>query len=170
MTKSWHGAIVLGLAAALITTCSPAKLVGDPLPGALAPDFTLTDGPTGETVTLSALRGRVILVTFLYTSCYDTCPLTAETIRGARDRLGNSATDVAFLAVSVDPKGDTPETTRRGPMRTSAAGPAPHARASAIPSASSRSITGKNDSGSGRMIRPRKSQRRASAPARMSGA
>src|SRR2546422_3675562 len=113
MTKSWRGAIVLGLAVALITTCSPAKLVGDPLPGALAPDFTLTDGPTGETVTLSALRGRVILVTFLYTSCYDTCPLTAETIRGARDRLGNSATDVAFLAVSVDPKGDTPETTRR---------------------------------------------------------
>ena len=113
MTKSWHGAIVLGLAAALITTCSPAKLVGDPLPGALAPDFTLTDGPTAETVTLSALRGRVILVTFLYTSCYDICPLTAETIRGARDRLGNSATDVAFLAVSVDPKGDTPETTRR---------------------------------------------------------
>src|SRR3989441_4503838 len=113
MTKGWRGAIVLGLAVALIPTCSPAKLVGDPLPGALAPDFTLTDGPTGETVTLSALRGRVILVTFLYTSCYDICPLTAETIRGARDRLGNSATDVAFLAVSVDPKGDTPETTRR---------------------------------------------------------
>src|SRR3989442_12370429 len=113
MTKSWHGAIALGLAAALITTCSPAKLVGDPLPGALAPDFTLTDGPTAETVTLSALRGRVILVTFLYTSCYDICPLTAETIRGARDRLGNSATDVAVLAVSVDPKGATPGTTRR---------------------------------------------------------
>src|SRR3989442_9486902 len=113
MTKSWRGAIVLGLAVALITTCSTAKLVGDPLPGALAPDFTLTDGPTAETVTLSALRGRVILVAFLYTSCYDTCPLTAETIRSTRDRLGNSATDVAFLAVSVDPKGDTPETTRR---------------------------------------------------------
>src|SRR3989442_300465 len=43
MTKSWRGAIVLGLAVALITTCSPAKLVRDPLPGALAPDFTLTD-------------------------------------------------------------------------------------------------------------------------------
>src|SRR2546428_5521844 len=113
MTKSWRGAIVLGLAVALITTCSPAKLVGDPLPGAVAPDFTLTDGPTGETVTLSALRGRVILVTFLYTSCVDTCPLTAETIRSARDRLGNSATDVAFLAVSADPQSGTPETTRR---------------------------------------------------------
>src|SRR3989442_3625369 len=113
MTKSWHGAIALGLAAALISTCSPAKLGGDPRPGALAPDFTLTDGPTGETVTLSALRGRVIFVTSLSTPCYDVCPLTAETIRGARDRLGNSATDVAFLAVSVDPNGDTPETTRR---------------------------------------------------------
>src|SRR2546428_4261015 len=112
MTKSWHGAIVLGLAAALITSCSPAKLVGDPLPGALAPDFTLTDGPTTETVTLSALRGRVILVTFPYTSCVDTCTLTAETIRSARDRLGNSATDVAFLAVAGEPEGNTPEHAR----------------------------------------------------------
>src|SRR3989442_4048453 len=113
MTKRWRGAIALGLAAALLSTCSPAKLVGDRIRAAMARNFTLTDGPTGEPVTLSALRGRVIVVTFLYTSCYDICPLTAETIRGARDRLGNSATDVAFLAVSVDPKGDTPETTRR---------------------------------------------------------
>jgi protein SCO1/2 len=95
------------------TGCAPAKLVGDPLPGALAPDFTLIDGPTGETVTLSSFGGRVILLTFLYTSCVDTCPLTAETIRAARDRLGDTANNVALVAVSVDPVGDTPTTTRR---------------------------------------------------------
>jgi protein SCO1/2 len=95
------------------TACAPAKLVGDLLPGALAPDFTLTDGPTGEAVTLSSLNGRVVLLTFLYTSCVDTCPLTAETIRGARDRLGDSAKNVALIAVSVDPRGDTPTTTHQ---------------------------------------------------------
>ncbi len=101
----------VALAAVLVVGCAPTKLVGDPLPSAVATDFTLTDGPTGETVSLSSLRGRVVLLTFLYTSCIDTCPLTAETIRSARDRLGDSANDVAFVAVSVDPKGDTPQTT-----------------------------------------------------------
>lgn len=92
--------------------CAPAKLVGDVLPGSIAPDFTLTDGPTGEVVTLSSLRGSVVVLTFLYTRCPDVCPLTAETIRNARDRLGSSAGKVAFLAVSVDPAGDTPNSTR----------------------------------------------------------
>ncbi len=64
-------------------------------------------------MTLSGFRGRVVLLTFMYTSCFDTCPLTAEIIRNARDRLGSSADKVAFIAVSVDPNGDTPTTTRK---------------------------------------------------------
>jgi protein SCO1/2 len=97
----------------LALACAPTKLVGEVLPGAIAPDFTLTDGPTGQVVSLSALRGNVLLVTFLYTSCIDVCPLTADVIRAARDRMGTSARDVVFIAVSVDPIGDTPATTRR---------------------------------------------------------
>jgi protein SCO1/2 len=93
--------------------CSPTKLVGDVLPGAIAPDFTLTDGPTGQVVSLSALRGKVILLTFLYTACLDVCPLTADVIRAARDKMGTPANDVVFIAISVDPVGDTPATTRR---------------------------------------------------------
>jgi protein SCO1/2 len=98
---------------ALALGCTPTKLVGEPLPGAIAPDFTLTDGPTGQVVSLSALRGSVVLLTFLYTRCPDVCPLTAERIRAARDRMGTSANDVVFIAVSVDPIGDTPASTQR---------------------------------------------------------
>src|SRR5216110_852216 len=96
------------LAAALVVGCSAGKLVGEPLPSQIAPDFTLTDGPTGQVITLSSLKGQVVLLTFLYTRCPDACPLTAETIRSARDTLGDSAKDVMFVAVSVDPQGDTP--------------------------------------------------------------
>jgi len=99
--------------AALTLSCTPTKLVGEPLPGAIAPDFTLTDGPTGQVVSLSALRGSVVLLTFLYTRCPDVCPLTAEEIRAARDRMGTSANDVVFVAVSVDPIGDTPASTKQ---------------------------------------------------------
>ena len=105
----WLFIAVVGISVA----CSPTKLVGDVLPGAIAPDFTLTDGPTGQVVSLSALRGNVIVLTFLYTSCLDVCPLTAEVFRAARDKMGTSARDVVFIAVSVDPVGDTPATTRR---------------------------------------------------------
>ncbi len=108
-----RGALAISLTALLLAACSPGKLVGDVLPSALAPDFTLTDGPTGQVVTLSSLRGQVVLLTFLYTTCPDACPLTAETIRTARDRLGGAATSVSFIAVSVDPGGDTPNTTRQ---------------------------------------------------------
>jgi protein SCO1/2 len=101
------------LAAVAIAACGPGKLVGDPLPSPIAPNFTLADGPTGETVELSSLAGRVVLLTFFFTNCIDTCPLTAETIRAARDKLGDAAKDVVFVAVSVDPIGDTPAATRR---------------------------------------------------------
>ena len=72
-------------------------------------DFTLSD-QDGKRVSLRALRGRVVVLTFLYTTCRDTCPLTATQIRGALDDLGH---DVPALAVSVDPANDTPEPARR---------------------------------------------------------
>jgi len=62
-------------------------------------------------VTLSALRGKVVILAFLYTNCPDVCPLTAEKLRDARDRLGDSAADLSLVAVSVDPRHDTPMAT-----------------------------------------------------------
>ena len=58
----------------------------------------------GRRVSLADFRGQVTVLTFLYTTCEDTCPMTATTIRGALDDLGH---DVPALAVSVDPANDT---------------------------------------------------------------
>lgn len=71
-------------------------------------DFTLRD-QDGRTVSLHDSRGQVTVLTFLYSTCQDTCPVTASTIRGALDDLGH---DVPTLAVSVDPAGDTPQHAR----------------------------------------------------------
>lgn len=100
------------LALTLISACTPATLVGEALPSPIAPNFGLTDSATGEHVELASFAGRVVLITFLYTHCVDTCPFTAETIRTARDKLGDAARDVSFIAVSVDPIGDTPAAAR----------------------------------------------------------
>jgi protein SCO1/2 len=77
--------------------------------GALRPnippqDFHLRD-QDGKAVSLRQFRGRVVVLTFMYTTCKDTCPLTATQIRGALDDLDH---DVPALAVSVDPVNDTP--------------------------------------------------------------
>jgi protein SCO1/2 len=72
-------------------------------PAARAVDFRLRD-QDGTPATMDAYRGRTVIVTFMYSTCQDACPLTAQQIRGALDELGH---DVPVLAISVDPVGDT---------------------------------------------------------------
>ena len=67
------------------------------------PDFDLTD-QDGEPVAMRDLRGQPVIVTFLYTSCEDTCPSQAQQVRATLDELGS---DVPALAVAVDPPRDT---------------------------------------------------------------
>lgn len=78
-------------------------------PGIAPAEFRLRD-QDGKVATLSEYRGSPVVVTFLYTTCEDTCPLTAQQIRGALDRLGH---DVPVLAIAVDPPNDTPARARR---------------------------------------------------------
>ncbi len=100
------------LAALLFAACVPARLEGTDLGAAPAPEFTLTDALTGSELTLSSLRGQAVVLSFLYTHCPDTCPLTAERFREAQAALGADAARVEFVAVSVDPIGDTVESVR----------------------------------------------------------
>jgi protein SCO1/2 len=79
-------------------------------PEKIAPaDFGLRD-ENGHMVRLSSMRGRPVVVTFLYTHCEDSCPLTVDQIRGALDELGH---DVPVIAVSVDPANDTPRAAKK---------------------------------------------------------
>lgn len=77
-------------------------------PGTRLPDFRLSD-QDGRPVTAAGLRGGPVIVTFLYSTCEDTCPGQVQTIRGALDRLGR---DVPVIGVSVDPANDTPRRAR----------------------------------------------------------
>jgi protein SCO1/2 len=82
-------------------------LLGQPsLRLGVAADFRLRD-QHGRVVQLSAQRGRVVLLTFLYTSCPDVCPLTAAKLGLAARNLGPLARRLRIIAVSVDPENDT---------------------------------------------------------------
>ena len=87
-----------------------AGFSGATRPPSLPPvDFALRD-QDGKRVTAASLRGRPAVITFLYTTCEDTCPVTTAQIRGALDDLGR---DVPVVAVSVDPPRDTPLRAKR---------------------------------------------------------
>jgi protein SCO1 len=79
--------------------------------GAAVPDFTLTD-QRRTPLTLSQLRGKVVALNFIYTSCalpqfcYRTTNHFGALQRRLRDRLGR---DVVLLTVTFDPVRDTPE-------------------------------------------------------------
>ena len=57
---------------------------------------------------LSDFRGSWVAVAFLYTHCPDVCPLIAQNLNAALAK----ARDLRVVAVSVDPKGDTPAAVR----------------------------------------------------------
>lgn len=64
----------------------------------------------GHPVDLASYRGKAVLVTFLYTKCPDICPLITSNLRVAQNLMGPKvAAKVQVIAVSVDPKGDTPK-------------------------------------------------------------
>lgn len=72
-----------------------------------APEFKLTD-QDGKQLALKALRGKVLVVTFIYASCTDTCPLLTAKMAGLQSRLGPAfGPQVFFISISVDPEHDT---------------------------------------------------------------
>ena len=74
-----------------------------------APDFDLTS-QDGTPVTLEDFRGKAVAVTFIYTSCADTCPLLTDKMARVQDELGSDfGTRIAFVSITVDPERDTPE-------------------------------------------------------------
>ena len=97
---------------------SGAKAPASPFKGAVRPktppaDFALHD-QDGHLVQLSALRGKVVVLSPMYSTCEETCPLTAQQIRGALDDLSDGdREEVRAFALSVDPANDTPDNARR---------------------------------------------------------
>lgn len=82
------------------------------LPARQAPAIDLRNYQ-GKPVTLAQYRGKAVLVTFLYANCPDVCPLIASNLRVALNMLGARASKTQVIAVSVDPRGDTPAAVAR---------------------------------------------------------
>jgi len=105
--------LIVLLATAQLTGVDAAR-DGETLPRiGPAPEFTLTN-QDGQRASLSALRGKVVAITFIYTTCVDTCPLLTAKMASLQGRLGRDfGPQVQFLSITVDPVRDTPAVLKR---------------------------------------------------------
>jgi protein SCO1 len=78
-------------------------------PAKAAPPLALRDS-LGHPVNIDQYRGKAVLVTFIYDHCPDVCPLIVGNLHTAQAQLGPEADKLQIIAVSVDPRGDTPST------------------------------------------------------------
>ena len=81
-----------------------------------APDFSLTT-QDGKTLRLADLRGKVVLVSFIFTTCNGTCPATTHRMSALAQALKEQGLfqgdKVRLLSITLDPARDTPEALRR---------------------------------------------------------
>lgn len=72
-------------------------------------DFVLTD-QDGRPLEFRKLRGKPLVINFIYTSCPDVCTLLTASLKIVRERLTpREAGNVRFLSITMDPEVDTPE-------------------------------------------------------------
>src|ERR1700712_5774855 len=56
------------------------------------------------------VKGKIVIISFIYTSCTDICPLTTARVAQLEEKLGDMVgREVFFLSMTVDPETDTPE-------------------------------------------------------------
>jgi protein SCO1/2 len=80
-----------------------------------APTTVLVDS-TGRAFDLKALCGKVVVVSFVYTTCAGSCPATAQALAGVRRALRAArlwGSHVEFVSISLDPERDTTEVLAR---------------------------------------------------------
>jgi protein SCO1/2 len=77
-----------------------------------APDFALVN-QAGKPVSLADLRGQVLLVSFVFTTCNGSCPATTHRMCQVQDELKRRSLaqgkHARLISITLDPTRDTPQ-------------------------------------------------------------
>lgn len=74
-----------------------------------APAFSLWN-QEGQPISLESLKGKVVIITAIYATCTDTCPMILTTMRKTLAKLSDEEREkITVVAITLDPENDTPE-------------------------------------------------------------
>ena len=120
--------VLAGGLAALVAGCGGSSSSSDPTtnttsaatysgatanPPKPAPPLQLSNY-NGKQVNIDQYHGKAVLVTFIYDHCPDICPLIVSNLHAAQNQMSAAERkQLQIIAVSVDPKGDTPQTVKK---------------------------------------------------------
>jgi protein SCO1 len=91
----------------LLSACSRGR-------AEMMPAFELVD-QAGAVVKSENLRGRVLVVSFVFTTCAEACPLITAQLARTQSRVRHENLDgrVRFVSITLDPATDRPAVLRR---------------------------------------------------------
>ena len=98
-------AVAIGVYALMSSPQQGQRSFGEALVGG---PFTMVN-QKGETVSEKNFAGKPMLLFFGYTYCPDVCPTELQVMAEALRQLGDKASDIQPILVSIDPARDTPQ-------------------------------------------------------------
>jgi protein SCO1/2 len=98
--------IILTLFILIFVSCKDEM----PIRGSFPSDVSLTDH-NGKEFMFSELKGKVLLVSYIYTNCPDICHIINKKMDVFKSQLIKNKIDkdVIFVSISIDPQNDTPD-------------------------------------------------------------
>ena len=127
MRRALAVVVLAGGLAALVAGCGGSSSSSDPTtttasaanysgatanPPKPAPALQLSNY-NGKPVNIDQYKGKAVLVTFIYDHCPDIGPLIVSNLHAAQNQMSAAERkQLQIIAVSVDPKGDTPQTVK----------------------------------------------------------
>jgi protein SCO1/2 len=103
-------AIAVATSLSLMTAAGCHRSSQDSAPSASVLTDTKLVDQNGNTVVLSSLKGKPLVVDFIYTSCPGPCLMETAKFANVALRLGNDlGSKVTLVSISVDPEHDGPK-------------------------------------------------------------
>jgi len=102
---------VAGVITAAFSICSESMAQSRPWGEGYIPNLPVVT-QDGKTLRFydELIKGKIVIISFIYTSCTDICPLTTARLAQVEDKLGDLVgRDIFMLSMSVDPERDTPQ-------------------------------------------------------------
>src|SRR5215470_934233 len=110
MMRRILSAAIAALAAAAVSAPHSCAAQGRPWGQGYIPNLPVIT-QDGKTLRFydDVIKGKVVVMNFIYTNCPDICGLTTARMSQVEDRLGEAAgRDIFFVSLTVDPERDTP--------------------------------------------------------------